>query len=269
MKPSACDWHVDGHGLWPESSETPSEASRVSGKDQDGINAWIALDDMPVEHEGSMAVSAGSHRAPWRYDAYRAIGRDGNVNGGTSYEEEIERIASGRNMIEHPEEESPRIRLCAMGITAPELYAKCEERKHVLDLRRGDIIFCSRNLFHRTLAVSEAGRKYYLDKNNGRENLYRYTIRYTVGSAQLPAGFSWLEWSMMMHPRIAGWTLDKVAEKESTYWFPKVWPTCPDDIKERLEALVPHVVAAKKKAQEVRDKLFADVAIAKEQQKQS
>ena len=29
-----------------------------------------------------MALVAGLHKAPWRYDAYRAIGRDGTQNGG-------------------------------------------------------------------------------------------------------------------------------------------------------------------------------------------
>jgi hypothetical protein len=118
-----CDWHVDAHGLWPESCETPSQASKASGKDQDGINAWIALDDMPIEYEGSMAVAAGSHRAPWRYEAYSAIGRDGTVNGGETWQELVLRISSDKGMVVHPEQ-GPRIRLCSLGVTAPGLYAK-------------------------------------------------------------------------------------------------------------------------------------------------
>jgi hypothetical protein len=57
--------------------------------------------------------------------------------------------------------------------------------------------------------------------------------------------------------------LDKVADEESTYWFPKVWPTRPNDMQERLQAIVPQVEAAKKKLEIVQSKLFEEVAVVK------
>jgi len=38
--PYICGWHVDDLGFWPATPESP------------GINAWVALDDMPLEHGG-------------------------------------------------------------------------------------------------------------------------------------------------------------------------------------------------------------------------
>ena len=34
------------------------------------MNAWIALDDMPLSMGGGFALSTGSHVAPWRHEAY-------------------------------------------------------------------------------------------------------------------------------------------------------------------------------------------------------
>ena len=38
--------------------------------DSDGVNAWIAIDDMPISTGGGFALSIGSHVAPWRHEAY-------------------------------------------------------------------------------------------------------------------------------------------------------------------------------------------------------
>lgn len=53
-----CGWHVDDYMFWPESYISPSQ----------GINVWIALDEMPSEYRGSMAVARGSHKASWRHN---------------------------------------------------------------------------------------------------------------------------------------------------------------------------------------------------------
>jgi hypothetical protein len=50
-KQETCDWHVDDQGFWPESYL--STAAEMSKKDQYGINAWIALDEMPKPTRGS------------------------------------------------------------------------------------------------------------------------------------------------------------------------------------------------------------------------
>jgi hypothetical protein len=83
----ACGWHVDDTGFWPSIASDP------------GVNAWVALDDMPWpwswdESEGArsdftsrpssqerndtpvatFALSFGSHRMPWRHQAYQVTG---------------------------------------------------------------------------------------------------------------------------------------------------------------------------------------------------
>jgi len=52
----------DDYGFWPT---TP---------DSLGINAWIALDDIPVSFGGGFALAAGSHLVSWRMEAHEAIG---------------------------------------------------------------------------------------------------------------------------------------------------------------------------------------------------
>lgn len=78
---TGCDWHVDDHGFRPESYI--SDASKTHpGRDKDGINVWIALEDIPSVYGGGMAVSNGSHSVDWQYDAYNATGQNRSVDGG-------------------------------------------------------------------------------------------------------------------------------------------------------------------------------------------
>jgi len=271
-KAPKCSWHVDAHGLWPESYETPSQTSQATGHDQDGVNAWVALSDMPLEHEGSMALSRASHRVPWRYDAYESIARgNGRDNGGETWDETVRRMALGKSMV-HDAQKGTRIRLCSMDVTAPDLNQQLEDEIVILDLKAGDVVFCTRNLFHRTLDVLEAGRQHVL-QGGGPPALNRYTIRYTPGTAILPTGYCYLEWSLVMHPEMAGWTLDEAVEgidknqqQQRPYWFPQVWPASPS--RQRLQDLLPHVQQAKMKSEEVQKKLFAEVAERKRKSKE-
>ena len=47
--PYICGWHTDDTGFWPVTADAP------------GVNAWIALDDMPLATGGGFALVAGSH----------------------------------------------------------------------------------------------------------------------------------------------------------------------------------------------------------------
>ena len=49
---------LDDYGFWPATA------------DSKGINAWIAIDDMPANRGGGFALSVGSHVASWRHKAY-------------------------------------------------------------------------------------------------------------------------------------------------------------------------------------------------------
>jgi hypothetical protein len=53
---------VDDYGFWPTTPESL------------GVNAWIALDDIPVAFGGGFALASGSHTAPWRMEAHESIG---------------------------------------------------------------------------------------------------------------------------------------------------------------------------------------------------
>jgi hypothetical protein len=225
---SGCDWHVDDHGFWPESYL--SEASRTSGKDQDGVNVWIALEDMPKRYLGSMALSAGSHRQPWRFEAYEAIGQNRSVDGGHTKESIVAKLEEKRRS------GKASLGACEIAKSRPDLREKIDSTKVILDVERGDIIFSTRTIFHKTMDVTDDGKKYYQSK--GLDVLNRYSIRYTPGTAKLPNG--WLaEWSAVADKDNPGKSLDDIVnnkvENADFLWYPQVWPTLEKDLARRLD----------------------------------
>jgi hypothetical protein len=262
-----CDWHVDDAGFWPEShcsdttittttttnSNSTTTGTKTNGdggssEDEDdhaaphdtstttsvcangepsdrGINVWIAMDDMPVATLGSMALARGSHKAAWRHDAYRAIGQDRSVPGTIQDRDElVQRFAGG----------SKSNSTCSMPTSDPTLRQHIEDTAVLLDIRRGDVIFANRLLFHRTLAVTDAGKVAY--DSGHRTNLNRYSIRYVPGTARLPVGFN-MELSMLDDPANAGRTLDEVVSAAGLEWYPQVWPTVEPDLDAKLHDL--------------------------------
>jgi hypothetical protein len=227
-----CGWHVDDQGFWPESYI--STASKESGKDKYGINAWVALDDMPKAYEGSMAVARGSHEASWRWEAYEAIGQD-RTKGGLTKDEF---------------EQSAKFDTCS-GIEEKrtDLQGKLDSVSEIFDLKRGDVIFATRLLFHKTMPVTPEGQDFF--RKNGKENLMRYSIRYVPGSARLTEGFT-SEWSILDNPANKGRSLDEVVgDEENEYWYPKVWPTVLDERKGSGQIDESKLVAVKEKEKEV------------------
>ncbi len=219
---------MDDHGFWPESYI--SEASRRSGKDQDGVNVWIALEDMPAVYRGSMALAAGSHREPWRFEAYEAIGQNRSIDGGHTKEAIVAALEEKRK--------SGKVALgaCEIGRIRPDLKEKMASREVILDIERGDMIFSTRSLFHRTLEVTNEGKIYY--EALGLDILNRYSIRYTPGSARLPKG--WLaEWSAVADKDNQGKSLDEIVSKRANdkdlLWYPQVWPIVEKEMDRRLD----------------------------------
>lgn len=198
---ATCDWHVDDVGFWPESYISQHE----------GINVWIAMHDMPAAFQGSMALAPGSHKADWRYDAYLAIGQNRTYHGGFNKAELKQRAAAGEKLLS----------TCDMRDHAPHISKKIEETKYVPDIKKGDVIFATRTLFHRTLATTPEGKEYYL--GNDIEYLNRYSIRYVPGSARLPEGWAF-EWSILANGDNAGKTLDDAMAHGNHLWYPQVWP---------------------------------------------
>lgn len=124
--PFHCGWHVDDIGFWPSTASSP------------GINAWVAIDDMPKASGGGFALSIGSHMAKWKEEVYNITGSTFTLpdEGYRDAEDMFQRRGVGT---------------CNIKNAAPHLNEKLEDMKRVYDLRAGDIIFHTRWLFHRTV----------------------------------------------------------------------------------------------------------------------
>lgn len=210
-----CGWHVDDTGFWPATAEAP------------GINAWIALDDMPVQNGGGFALAVGSHDADWRHHAYKVTG--------STHTFPPEGFLSAKDIVERRVGNGT----CNIEIAAPHLHQRMEDTKRTYDLRRGDVIFHTRWLFHRTVPFVR-----HVVEHHGRENsnsplLYkRYSIRYGPGSSVIPKGYG-TEPSVLWEPQNAGRTADQVAESDMA-WYPKAWPTVDEEEIEQLREIAQH-----------------------------
>lgn len=207
----SCGWHVDGLTFWPTAARIPSNHT--------GINAWIAMDDMPVECGGSMVVSPGSQTADWRFDAYKVIGslpilpRGGNI----SIEEYMENVDAF---------------ICDLPKAAPDLAKRIDATTKAFDLRKGDIIFADRWLFHKTVPLNDAGEKC-KQQDSEYPLLMRYSIRYEAGDALLLGGLT-MDESILFNYENAWRTLDEVAAYDKSPWYPRAWPAVDEDEMKRL-----------------------------------
>mmetsp|Transcript_2338 Transcript_2338/g.6174 ORF Transcript_2338/g.6174 Transcript_2338/m.6174 type:complete len:554 (-) Transcript_2338:29-1690(-) len=205
-----CGWHVDDYGYWPAN---PSS---------DGINAWIALDDMPIEKGGGFALAAGSHSADWRMDAHRAVGAT------TTYPPEG--FQNAADMFEN----RTGAGTCNIATAAPEIFSRMEESKRIYNIRAGDVIFHTRWLFHRTVPFERNVVQHWLGKyrdyRGGHEAAppspllhRRYSVRYAPGTAELPRGYG-TELSILSDTNNAGKSLDDVVRSDGP-WYPQCWPS--------------------------------------------
>ena len=225
-----CGWHVDDFAFWPTIAKDPST----------GVNAWVAIDDIPSAFGGGMAVSPGSHKADeWRHDAYKAIGST------QIFPEDGFRDA--QEMFN-----TAKVQTCTMDKTDSSLEAKIESTKVLPDYKQGDVLFCNRWLFHRSEKVNEAGMRHLEELKQSKHDGYvpvlkRYTIRYEMGSARFLKGYS-LEPCLMVDPSLGGKTLDEVCSANGP-WYPRCWPR-PDnkeleDMKRIVEDELPKAEAIK------------------------
>jgi len=183
------------------------------------------MDDMPVKYGGSMAVAPRSHTASWRHDAYRAIGQNRSTEVNPSKEEMLEIFAAG----------PPKNNSCNMPESDPELRERIEATKTVFEVRKGDVLFADRLLFHRTIGMTVEGREFF--RKIKKDALRRYSIRYVPGTARLPSGFN-VEASILFNAKNEGRSLNEVAAKDDNdgaVWYPQVWPTLDDKVDEQLE----------------------------------
>lgn len=200
-EPGFCGWHVDDWVFWPTIADESSS--------EPGVNAWIALDDMPAKWGGSIALSPASHVADWRHQAYKAIGSTPTLDAETGLVLGSESSKKGV------------LNTCKMAELAPELAQRMEKSRAVFDFEKGDVLFHTRWLFHRSLPVNDKGLAYFA-KRGQKVALKRYSIRYELGSAKLQRGMS-MEPSILMNPRNRGKTLDEVCENDGP-WYPQCSP---------------------------------------------
>jgi hypothetical protein len=203
-----CGWHVDDFGFWPA---TPSS---------EGVNAWVALDDMPIDHGGGFALAVGSHQASWRDEAHYVTGAS------TTFPEEG--YQSAVDLISKRAGNGT----CNLKSSAPHLYRRMEETKRIYDVKRGDVIFHERWLFHRTVPFDRA----FVAEHKEDELIYRrYSIRYGPGSAVIPPGYG-TELSVLWDERNGGRTADEVSRLDGP-WYPQAWPSASEQELQELEGL--------------------------------
>jgi hypothetical protein len=213
-----CGWHVDDTGFWPATADAP------------GVNAWLALDDMPLERGGGFALAVGSHTAHWKDDAY-------HVTGSTHTFPYPQGFTSAADMLEHRVGNGT----CNIQTSAPLLHQRMEETKRIYSLQKGDVIFHTRWLFHRTVPFERsavaAAQNNHNDNNEEEEEappllMYRrYSIRYGPGWSEIPRGFG-TEPSVLWDERNGGRTADEVASLDAP-WYPQAWPNViPDELKQ-------------------------------------
>lgn len=262
----ACGWHVDDTGFWPSIASDP------------GVNAWIALDDMPYQWSrkklpkhlesddvqqqptnltavATFALSLGSHRAPWRQEAYEVTG--------TPHTLPPEGFLSAEDMIRR----RPGKGTCNIKTSAPHLYEELNSNMIVYDLKKGDVIFHDRWLFHRTVTAAEyesqlkneLGESFQLEQSD--KIFRRYSIRYSPGSARVPPGYG-VEPSVLYNSDNANRTLNEIAEIDGP-WYPEVWPLLKDasDI-DNIEGLAELVHEKMPQAEIARDERKKEIRMA-------
>jgi hypothetical protein len=95
-----------------------------------------------------------------------------------------------------------------------------EETKRIYDVRRGDVIFHTRWLFHRTVPFDRTNLS---EGDDDNEPIYRrYSIRYAPGSAVIPPGYG-TELSVLWDAANGGRTANDVCRLDGP-WYPQVWP---------------------------------------------
>ena len=110
-----CGWHVDDLGFWPALVEEPG--------DPIGINAWIALDDMPIENGGGFALAVGSHATSWKEEGYESIGTAHNFpKGGWNSSRDVLQSRGGNGT-------------CNMEYTSPHLHRRMEETMRIYEIK--------------------------------------------------------------------------------------------------------------------------------------
>eukprot|EP00978_Attheya_sp_CCMP212_P012100 scaffold30067_cov49-Attheya_sp.AAC.2 len=235
-----CGWHVDDLGFWPATAEHA------------GVNAWIAIDDMPLESGGGFALAIGSHLAEWKEHAYRATG--------SSHTWPVEGYQSAADLVTN----RTGAGTCNMQTAAPEINDRMEQTMRLYDIQKGDVIFHTRWLFHRTIPFDRQWLQQQQQQQQQPQQqqqqqqqqqpsgdvtdrlplVYRrYSVRYSPSSAELPRGYG-TELSILSNGENEGRTLQEVAERDGP-WYPQCFPqVSPNEMNHLAELVETRLVVA-------------------------
>lgn len=236
-----CGWHVDDSGFWPTSA-----ASRP------GVNAWVAIDDIPANHGGGLAVSPGSHQAPWRHRAYEAIGStkmypdEGLVPGTPAFDKAMKSKVPG----------SAYGKTCNMEGEDPELARVIDGTRKVFDFRKGDVLFHTRWIFHRSMPLTKLGEEHFREMGT-KPTFKRYSIRYDYGDSRLLRGLN-AEFAAVLNDENKGKALAEVCRDDGPF-YPRCWPESmsANELKEVDRLVAEKFPIAEGKVKELFAKLFA------------
>jgi hypothetical protein len=163
-----------------------------------------------IDETGGFALAVQSHTAPWRNAAYYWTGAAAGDNdyfpvGGYVNAADLFQRRTGHGT-------------CHLETAAPHIHQRMEESARMYPVRRGDVIFHTRWLFHRTVPVKT--------RNNNPTNrrvVRRYSIRYGPGDETIiPPGYG-TELSVLWDPSNGGQSADMIAQRDGP-WYPKAWP---------------------------------------------
>jgi ectoine hydroxylase-related dioxygenase (phytanoyl-CoA dioxygenase family) len=197
-----CGWHVDDLHFWPTSASTETTGTSSTSGIDGGINAWIAIDDIPSSEGGGLAVVPKSHIAKWRHDAYNIIG----------------------SIPAHPQEGFQNAQdlystfpttTCDLAKVAPELSSLMDNEAVIFNFTKGDVLLMNRWLWHKSIPAK-------LGKNKQIHPLKRYTIRYDKGSTRVQKGYS-THLSVMFDTENSGKSLDEISQRSGPF-FPQAFP---------------------------------------------
>jgi hypothetical protein len=241
-------------GFWPATPGSP-----------EGINAWVALDDMElVDETGGFALAVQSHVAPWRTAAYYWGGAplvDFPDPHGYADAADLFRRRTGSGT-------------CHLATAAPHLHQRLDETARIYPVRRGDVIFHTRWMFHRTVPVA---RHSVTQTNHDNRVMRRYSIRYGPGETTIiPPGYG-TELSTLWDPSNGGLSATAIAERDGP-WYPQAWPHLsqdPDDLSTLAVDLVALVrdkmpIAVERRQARVREMrpFLRQLAVQQQQQQQ-
>ena len=155
---------------------------------------------------------------------------------------------------------------CNLKTSAPHLHRRMEETKRLYPMRRGDVIFHTRWLFHRTVAFNQS----YVAEHEGEDLVYRrYSIRYGPGSSFIPVGYG-TEPSVLWKEENGGRTADQVSQLDGP-WYPRAWPSADPkelhDMADLVENKLP--VAEERKAARVQEMKPHLKRLARQQKRQA